>query len=352
MRRRHLVVPAVVVAVAVSAAAAGAAWLSSGTGSSSSRSTNVEKPTAVAATATGTTSIQVTWSAPASGAAPVSYDVFRYSGATGTKVCGPVLAASPRVCNDTGLSPNTTYGYTVESRLGTNWMSGQTAQVDATTNAAPVGTPNFLVELATAGNKTAGAPFDVRVTARNGTTTDATYTGSHNLTFSGPGQNAGFVAPTYPASANFLAGVATVSVALRKAETATLTVAEGARTGNPSVTVVPGAANFLRYTSSSHDCSTGAVFLNANGGTWTSKVSRYDSFGNLAGGAAISVAVTKPAGPPPAGGSTPTSPLSIANGASESGTATSYKIADGQPPAVTITAASSGLTSATCAVDR
>jgi hypothetical protein len=46
--------------------------------------------------------------------------------------------------------------------------------------------------------------------------------------------------------------------------------------------------------------------------------------------------------------------LAIASGAAESGTATSYQIADGQPPAVTITAAPSptGLTAATCAVDR
>ena len=43
------------------------------------------------------------------------------------------------------------------------------------------------VELVTAGNKTAGTAFDVKVTARNGTSTDGTYTGSHHLTFSGPG---------------------------------------------------------------------------------------------------------------------------------------------------------------------
>ncbi len=350
MRRRHLFVPALVAALAVFTVAAGAAWLASGTGSSSTRSTTVGKPTAVDATATGTTSIQVTWQPPAAAPTPASYDVFRYSGATGTKICSAVPAASPRVCNDSGLSPSTTYGYTVESRLGTNWMSGQTTQVDATTNAAPVGTPNFLVELVTADNKTAGTAFDVRVTARTGTTTDATYTGSHNLVFSGPGSNGSpYASPSYPASGTFVAGVATTSVTLQKAETVTLTVSEGARTGGTSVTVVAGTATHLKYTSSSANCSTGAVFLNSNGATWTSRVSRFDASGNLAGGGLISVAVTKPAG---AGGSTPTTPLSIASAASESGTATSYQIAGGQPPAVTITAASAGLTSATCAVDR
>jgi hypothetical protein len=345
--RRYIFAPALIVAVAVFTVAAGAAWLASGTGGSFTRSTNVGKPTNVAATATGTSSVQVTWGAPASPSpAPASYDVFRYFNDTGTKICSATTNLS---CDDTGLSPSSTYGYTVEARLGTNWLSGQTTQVNATTNSAPAGTPNFKVELVTPGNKTAGTAFDVRVTAQNGTTTDATYTGSHNLTFSGPGQNAGFAAPTYPTSGTFTAGVATVSVTLRKAETATLTVAEAARTGNTSVTVVAGAATHLRYTSSSADCSSGSAFLNSNGGTWTSKVSRFDASGNLAVGGVISVAVTKPAG---AGGNTPTTPLSIANGASESGTATSYTIATGQPPAVTITAASAPLTSATCDVDR
>ena len=345
--RRFIFVPALIVAVAVFTVAAGAAWLASGTGGSFSRSTNIGKPTNVAATATGASSVQVTWAAPAAPSPPpASYDVFRYFNNTGTKICS---ATTNLTCNDTGLQAGSTYGYTVEARLGANWLSGQTTQVNATTNAAG----NFLVELVTPGNKTAGTAFDVRVTARNGTTTDTTYTGPHNLTFSGPGQNAGFAngSPTYPASGTFTAGVATVSVTLRKAETATLTVAEAARTGNTSVTVVAGAASLLRYTTSSKDCSSGSVALGTNGGTWTSRVTRYDGSGNPVTTGTLSINVSKPSG---AGGNTPTTPLSIANGASESGTATSYTIASGQPPAVTITAASNpaGLTSATCDVDR
>ena len=351
--RRYLFVPALVVAITVFTVAAGAAWLASGTGSTFTRSSSLGKPTSVAATATGTSSVQVTWDAPpAPSPAPSSYDVFRYIGGTGTKICSAVPAASPRVCNDTGLSPSTTYGYTVESRLGDNWLSGQTTQVDATTDSAPVGTPNFLVELVTAGNKTAGTAFDVRITARNNTTTETTYTGSHNLTFSGPGQNTGFAAPSYPTSGTFAAGVATVSVTLRKAETVSLAVSEGARSGSTPATVVAGAANRLWYTSSSHDCSSGSVFLVINQATWSSKVSRVDDSGNpVSTGGALTINVSKPAG---AGGSTPTTPLSIAAGAAESGTATSYQIQNGNPPAVTITAAPSpaGLTATTCAVDR
>jgi hypothetical protein len=344
--RRYIFAPALVVAVAVFTVAAGAAWLASGTGGSFSRSTNIGKPTNVAATATGSSSVQVTWAAPAAPSPPpASYDVFRYFNNTGTKICS---ATTNLTCNDTGLQPSSTYGYTVEARLGTNWLSGQTTQVNATTNAAG----NFLVELVTPGNKTAGTAFDVRVTARNGTTTDTTYTGSHSLTFSGPGQNAGFAAPTYPASGTFVAGVATVPVTLRKAETVTLTVAEGARTGSTSVTVVAGAASRLWYTSSNFDCSDGTVNVVANRGTWTTKVSRVDASGNpVAAGAQLSVAVTKPAG---AAGSVPASPLTIPLNGSESTGSTSYQIDNGTPPAVTITAASSGsgLANATCSVAR
>jgi hypothetical protein len=349
--RRFVFFPALAVAVALFAVAAGAAWLASGTGSSSGRSTSLGMPTTVAASATGSTSIQVTWNAPAAPSpAPTTYDVFRYIGGTGTKICSAVSSTAPRVCNDSGLTPSTTYGYTVEARLGANWMSGQTALVNATTNAPPA-TPNFLVEQVVAGDKTAGTAFQVRITARTGTTTDTTYAGNKNLTFSGPGQNSGFAAPTYPANpVSFVAGVATVPVTLRKAETATLTVSEGGRAGSTSVTVVAGATSILRYTSSSKDCSSGTVFLNANGGTWSSKVTRLDASGNLVTAGTLTVGVAKPSG---AGGSTPTTPLTIDDEASESATATSYTIATGQPPAVTITASAAGVaTSAACAVDR
>ena len=348
--RRYVFFPALAAAFALFAVAAGAAWLASGTGGSFTRSTTLGKPTAVAASATGSTTVQVTWSSPAAPSpAPTSYDVFRYFGATGTKICSAVPAGGSLVCNDSGLSPSTTYGYTVEARLGNNWLSGQTTQVDATTD-APSGTPNFLVELVAAGNKTAGTAFDVRVTARTGTTTDATYTGPHNLSFAGPGSNTGFAAPSYPASGTFTAGVATVSVTLRKAETVSLAVSESTRTGSTSVTVVAGAANRLWYTSSNKDCSSGAVHLVDNKGTWNTKVSRIDASGNpVASGAQLSVTVTKTAG---AGGSVPASPVTINVNAAESTGATSYQIDAGTPPAVTITAATAGLTAATCAVDR
>lgn len=353
--RKYVFAPALLVAVAVFSVAAGAAWLASGTGGSSSRSTSIGKPTNVNATATGQSSVQVTWGAPASPSpAPASYDVFRYFNNTGTKIC---TATTNLVCNDAGLQAGSTYGYTVEARLGSNWLSGQTTQVNATTQSAPVGTPNFKVELVAPGNKTAGTAFDVRVTAQNGTTTDATYTGSHNLTFSGPGQNAGFAAPTYPANGGFLAGVATVAVTLRKAETATLTVAEGARTGNTSVTIVAGDPSSVTYTSSRFGpnsgntqpvtCNNGGVVAVGNGGTFFTKVTRaaFDASGNTVTGSAVTVAFSKS----PNNGSGPgTATISANQTASNE---VSLTIPTGQPAPITLTA-SIGAASVSCTIQR
>ena len=357
--RRYVFFPALAAAFALFAVAAGAAWLASGNGSSFTRSTSLGKPTSVAATATGTSSVQVTWNAPAAPSpAPTSYDVFRYNGGTGTKVCSAVPAGPSLVCNDSGLSPSTTYGYTVESRLGDNWMSGQTTQVDATTN-APAGTPNFLVELVTAGNKTAGTAFDVRVTARNNTTTDTTYTGSHNLTFSGPGQNTGFAAPSYPASGTFAAGVATVNVTLRKAETVSLAVSEGARTGSTSVTVVAGAATQLVFTNSTTttgssttevpvSCTFGCTVSVDNNGTFTATVTRLDASGNAATGAQIQVDLTRST--TDRNTLTPTQLTIPLNGSESTGSFT-VKLLNGSPD-VTVTAGSGTLTTVAVRVKK
>jgi hypothetical protein len=132
--RRFVFVPALAVAVALFVLAGGASWLGGGTGASSTGSVQLGKPVSVRAAATGTTSIRVTWDAPRPpSSAPTTYDVFRYIDGTGTKVCS-VSATSPRACTDRRLPPGTTFGYTVEARLGANWMSGQTAPVPATTD--------------------------------------------------------------------------------------------------------------------------------------------------------------------------------------------------------------------------
>jgi hypothetical protein len=133
--RRFVFLPALAVAVALFAVATRASWLAGGTDTSSTGSVQLGKPVSVTAAATGSTSVRVTWNAPkAPSLAPTTYEVFRYIGGTGTRICS-LPATSPRVCVDRRLPPGTTHGYTVESRLGANWLSGQTTPVPATTDA-------------------------------------------------------------------------------------------------------------------------------------------------------------------------------------------------------------------------
>ena len=92
---------------------------------------------------------------------------------TTATVC--TVSAPTVTCNDTGLTGSTSYSYTVQSLLGTNWDSGHERRglghhVGA---ADPQGRPRR------AGTKTAGTAFNVTLTATtNGTTTNTSYTAS------------------------------------------------------------------------------------------------------------------------------------------------------------------------------
>ncbi|HEY5012579.1 MAG TPA: hypothetical protein VIK61_07730 [Acidimicrobiia bacterium] len=99
---------------------------------------------------------------------------------------------------------------------------------------------------------TAGTQFAVpSLTARDAYSNTATsYTGSHTLAWSGPGDAPNGATPTLPATAvSFTAGVSTTSLnaTLVKAESATLTASEtSGPSGSASITVNPAtASNFL-----------------------------------------------------------------------------------------------------------
>ena len=149
--RRVLVLGLVAVMVS-GGALAYAKWTGGGQGSGKARATTIDKPINVAANASGPTSVTVTWGAPTTGAPPVDYLVRRVSPAATVCTVAPPAALS---CVDTGRTANTTYSYTVESRR-TNWVSGQTTAVSATTSAAfGFATTNPLV-LANRSTPTAG----------------------------------------------------------------------------------------------------------------------------------------------------------------------------------------------------
>lgn len=324
------------------ATAAFGAWLNAGSGSGTSLARAQGLPTSATATATGTTSISTSWSTPTGGSVTPTQYVVRRTAPTTATVC--TVGGAVFTCNDTGLTAGTTYTYTVEARIGSNWSSGQTAGFSATTNSA--GT--FIVAPGPA-VKTAGTAFSTTITATtNGVTTDTSYTGSHAITFSGPSASPSGQAPTYPATVNFVAGVGTASITLYNVETVSLGATDGTLSGSASVTVVAGASNQLRYTSSSISCTSGSVIV-GNGGSFTSKVTVYDAYLNpVPQASARTVSLTRSSA---TGTLSPTS-LTIASSASETSTSFTFTLPNGNPPDTTITASSSGVTSTACIVKK
>jgi hypothetical protein len=87
-----------------------------------------------------------------------------------------------------------------------------------------------------------------------------------------------------------------------------------------------------------------------NGGSFTSFVSLLDNYGNIATAAALTtIGLTKA---PAATGTLVPTALTIAAGASQSGASFTFKLPIGNPPAVTVTAASPGLSSTACIVKK
>ncbi|MGZ4678258.1 MAG: fibronectin type III domain-containing protein [Acidimicrobiia bacterium] len=317
-----------------------ASWIPGNGGSGTSTARSVGLPTSVTATATSSSTVRVAWSAPGGPSVTPSQYVVRRTAPTTAVVC---TVALPTTCDDTGLAASTTYSYTVEATIGASWSSGQTTPTSATT---PSG-PTLKVSVAV-GNKTAGTAFTVTLTATtNGVATNTAYSGVKTITFSGPGNAPSGAAPTYPASVTFASGVGTASVTLRNVETVGLAASDGTISGSTSVTVVAGAASQLKYTSSSVDCSSGSVTV-GNGGSFTSKVTAYDAFLNPKTGART-VNLTK--SPTNTGSMSPTS-LSIAAAGSETSASFTFTLNVGNPANTTVTAASSGLTSAACIVKK
>jgi chitodextrinase len=90
-------------------------------------------PTNLTATASGSSTVNLTWSASSDDVAVVGYTVYR----NGTQVAttnGQTLAYS-----DTGLTPSTTYGYTVDAFDAAGNHSTLSTQASATTAAASIG---------------------------------------------------------------------------------------------------------------------------------------------------------------------------------------------------------------------
>jgi hypothetical protein len=336
------VLAALVVAfVVLTASTAFAAWGPGTFGGGTSTSRSLGVPTSITANGTSTSSVNVSWAAPdAPSVAPTQYVVRRTAPVAAT-VC--TVSATTFACADTGLDSGTDYSYTVEARVGTNWRA-----VSAEFTASTLPQPAFLVA-APPGPQTAGSAFALVVTATtNGSTVDTAYTGVKTLSYSGPGNAPTGATPTYATSVTFVSGVGTAWTTLVLAQTVDLQVTDGTRTGATNVTVQAGAAARLAYTSSTPVCAS-AVDV-GNGGSFTSRVSVRDAYGNAVV-AATPLAISLSKSPAATGTLVPVT-LTIPTGASESTAAFTFTLPVGNPPDTTVTASSGALTPVQCTVRK
>ncbi len=271
------------------------------------------------------TSLTVSGSLPGTQVAGTTYAVKRGA----TTVCAP--SASPYSCTDTGLANGTTYSYTVVATL-----SAWTATSGATSGTTSCTTPDVFTVGAPA-TATAGTAFSVTLTAKRcDGAVDTAYTGSKALTWAAVAASPNGDAATLPANATFANGVATVSVTLRAAGSATLTPTSGAVTGSATTTVVAGSPTNLTLTNAtskgvavtlscadfgSRYCLASNPGVNGNH-AWTATANLFDDWGNPATTAtALTVTADPSSGTTapftiPAGSGTGTLSVQIANNAS------------------------------------
>lgn len=350
MRLSRRTAPLVVVVALGLFALTPAAWSffsSSGTGSASATVGTMSAPSNVSGSPSAN-SVSLTWTGPlAPGGGPVDGYYVQRSGAAPGGSCASsaasLLSASPTSCTDSGVASGT-YTYTVVA-VHRSWTA---SAASAPVSVAAVVVDHFDVT-APAG-VTAGSAFSVSVTAKDASGTTATgYTGT--VRFSSTDAQA-----VLPADYTFLAadsGTRTFAngAILKTAGSRSLTVHEVAApavAGSVAVTVAPGTASKLAFTSSNFDCSSGRARV-GNGGTLTSRVSVLDAYGNaVAGSATRSVTLANNRSN---AGLSPTS-LSIASGASETSATFGQSIPIGSPPDHEVTASSSGLSPATCIVNK
>ena len=131
-------------------------------------------------------------------------------------------------------------------------------------------------------NQTAGASFNIsKLTATDQFFNVVTsYSGTKTISYTGPGTNVGFTAPSYTTAVNFTSGVSTTTLAttLRKAETTTITASDGTTTGPASsnLTVNAGALSAFAVTNTSD----GAIGTQTAGTSFNIKVRAVDAGGN------------------------------------------------------------------------
>ena len=247
----------------------------------------IAKPSITTATPGSGGTVALTWGAVAApGPGTVTYTVSR-NGEKAAGTCAPTLSVV--TCTDSGLEPGTyTYVLTAKWRSWTASSSGKAATV-------AVGPIDHFVLGASSLTPTAGAADNLTLTAKDtkgGTVT--TYTGSHNITFSGAPSSPNGTVPTVadssgaatafgsPTALSFTAGVASVSAStngvmkLYKSGATSIEASDGSTSTTTPLAVTVAAVAASKFVPAAADTTPAA------GEADNLTITAIDTYGNLA----------------------------------------------------------------------
>ena len=258
---------------------------------------------------------------PIPGAAALAVNLNKTGGLTGPATA--TIAA--------GQSTSPSFNVTNPATIGTAVsLTGAASGYTSATCSYNTTNKSFLV--APPGAQTAGQSFTLTITASNdGSTADASYSGTKTLTFTGPTNAPGGQSPSYPATVNFVSGVGTATITLFNAQNVNLTTSDGTRSNLTSVAVAP-APTSLSFSA----CGTNKKKSKA----WSATINRKDTYGN-AGAVLTNVTLAKSTG------SLSTSSVSVPANSVSSGSFT-YTNPGSKDIVVTITASASGFGDSIC----
>jgi hypothetical protein len=186
---------AVAFLAALASASALAYFTTTGTGSAAASVSKLLPPTIATATPSPGGTVALSWEAvTAPGTGTVTYKVSR-SGEEANGGCSSTLTVT--TCTDSGL-PVGTYGYVVTAK----WRSW-TANSATKSASVTIGVADRLTLAAASTTPTAGVADNLTITAKDAAGhTVTSYTGSHNITFSGAAASPEGNKPTVIDSAN------------------------------------------------------------------------------------------------------------------------------------------------------
>jgi hypothetical protein len=182
---------------------------------------------------------------------------------------------SSQVSFSSGVANTSVTLYDAQTTTLTATAPGPIAGTSASFTVVAASSGNF--GLATPAQQTAGASFELKLTAQDSYGNKLTgYEGAKAVSFKGPATSPSGKAPAFPAVVNFSAGVGTASVTLYDAESgASIEASQGALTDETSSFTVNAAA--------AYSLSLGAESLNPSAGESDElTITAIDQFGNTA----------------------------------------------------------------------